>query len=277
MTRREGRDGAFLRRLVAELDGPDTVGLLLTGSRARGEGTPYSDWDIVRLTVRHSAEENTLPFVRSGQLVTVVATSIARKRREIKRPETAIWAVPGLRQGRVLLDKDGSVAALQQAARTFTWARLERAADEYTGGQMAGYTEEVQKVLGGMARRDESAVLYATLGLLLGMTRVVAVHKRLLISSENAYFRQVQESAGADSAWTRWHRLAAGSGDAGRFGEGTPPAMARGEAAIRLYEETAVLLAGRIAGPPGVLVRRALRLARGMKADGLVQNHAKKR
>lgn len=276
MTRGEGRDGVFLHRLIAELDGPDTVGLLLTGSRARGEATPYSDWDIMRLAARHSPRDNHLTLVRSGQLVTVVATSIARKRREIKSPETAIWAVPGLRQGRVLLDKDGSVAALQQAARTFTWTRLERAADEYTSAQMAGYTEEVQKLLGGMARRDESAVLYAALGLLFGMTRVVAVHKRLFISSENAYFRQVQESAGVDSAWTRWHRLAAGFGDAGHFGEGTPPAMARGEAAIRLFEETAVLVAGRIARPSGLLVRRALRLARGMKADDLVPNHAKK-
>jgi hypothetical protein len=74
----------------------------------------------------------------------------------------------------------------------------------------------------------------------LGLTRAVAVGRGILIESENSYYRQVQEAAGLDSAWTRYHRTAAGLVTATSH---ATPAVAIGVAALHLYRETARLLA----------------------------------
>jgi hypothetical protein len=102
-----------------------------------------------------------------------------------------------------------------------------------------GQAEEAHKLLGALNRRDESATLYAAQGAVAGLTRAIAVGQGVLIESENSYFRQVQEAAGRDSVWTRYHRIAAGFVvDATH----ETPADAIGSAALDLYCETASLL-----------------------------------
>ena len=83
------------------------------------------------------------------------------------------------------------------------------------------------------------AAMYGTLGLVNGLTRAMAIHRRLLITSENTYFAQVQEAMGRDSAWTHLFRLAAG------FDPGAPTAMpfqSRALAGLVLYRETVALM-----------------------------------
>ena len=59
------------------------------------------------------------------------------------------------------------------------------------------------------------------------------------MKSDSTYYRQIEESVGLDSTWTRYHRIAAGV-DAGS--EDVPPVVARGIATSHLYQETANLL-----------------------------------
>lgn len=233
----------FLSALVAEYVETGMVGMLLLGSHARGEPTPYSDVDLVRLaSTPPETERDRYTLVdRQGYLISLSTTTVADKRAELARPETAIWAVPGLRQARVLLDRDGSVEALLGAARAFEWAALQPAADAYASYEVMGFAEEVHKVLGALLRGDEWMCAYATLGLIIGMPRAVAVQRGLLIQSDNTYQRQVVEAVGHDSAWASAFCLAAGL----RPGSGAAPlTLERGVAALRLYEETAAVLSG---------------------------------
>jgi hypothetical protein len=231
----------FLSALVAESAGTSLVGMLLLGSHARGEATPYSDVDLVRLasTPPETGPDRYTLVYRQGYLISLSTTTVADKRAELVRPETAIWAVPGLRQARVLLDRDGSVEALLGEARAFEWAPLQPAADAYASYEVMGLAEEVHKVLGALLRGDESASAYGTWGLVIGLPRAVAVQRGLLIQTENAYLRQVVEAVGEGAAWARAFQTAGGF----CLGPGAAsPVMERAVAALRLYEETASLL-----------------------------------
>ena len=232
---------AFLNSLVDELVSTDTAAVALAGSYARGDATHWSDVDIIRYatTMPATSEERYTLAIRDWRLVSVSTTTIAAKQAELTQPEAAIFAVPGLRQARILHDPSGALAALHQRARDFAWEPLQAAASAYASEMVMGQAEEAHKLLGALNRRDESATLYAAHGAVAGLTRAVAVGRSVLIESENSYYRQVQEAAGLDSAWTRYHRIAAG------FVVDTShklPADAIGCAALDLYCETARLL-----------------------------------
>lgn len=233
---------AYLHSLVAACSTSDTIAVALAGSYARGDATRWSDVDIIRYTetLPTTSEERYTLAIHDGRLVSLTTTTIAAKQAEMTRPEEAIFVVPGLRQARILYDPTGALAALHQQARDFAWEPLRvAAANAHASETVMGDAEEVHKLLGALSRRDESAIRYATLGLVLGLTRAVAVGRCVLIESENSYFRQVQDAAGVDSAWTRYHRIAAGFvAGASRLA----PATAAGIAALHLYRETAHLL-----------------------------------
>ncbi len=227
--------------MVEELSGDETVGVCLAGSYARGDAATHSDVDLlrfVRSAPKTSAEEYSLR-IRGGHLVSVTQTTMEKKMDELSRPELAIYAVPGLRQARILLDANGALADLQREAVRFRWASLQRDADEYASFSLMGYAEEVHKVLSGLSRGDESTVQYGNLGLNLGLARALVVRRGVLIESENTFFRQAQDTAGQGSEWTRWFRLSSGF-DAGP--SDGPSFRTQGLAGLRLYVETARLL-----------------------------------
>jgi hypothetical protein len=227
---------AFINRLVAEFTDAAVIGLLLVGSHARGDASPHSDVDLIRFTAvlpETEAERYTLTY-RGGHLVSLSTATVAAKLGELSRPETAIWAVPGLRQAHILLDRQGELASLLQAAHRFRWEPLQAAADAYASYNVMGLAEEVHKILGALGRDDLPAALYGAWGLMAGLTRVVLVQRGVLIRTENAYFQQVQEAAGLHSRWTRAFRVAVGFE--------TASAPLRAAAALRLYSETAALL-----------------------------------
>jgi Nucleotidyltransferase domain len=241
MSRMPSLPEALLSSLTSELATADTVALALTGSHARGDATSYSDVDILRYNQDLPEAENeryTLRY-RESHLVSISTTTIAAKRAEIGQPQAAISAVPGLRQMRILYDPIGELAALQAEAEAFTWEPVRGAAEAYASETVMGYAEEAHKILSELTRRHESSLLYATLGIVLGLTRAVAVAKGVLIESENEYFERVQQVVGPDSPWTAQHRRALGL-DIGPAR--LAPATARGIAGLHLYRETAYLL-----------------------------------
>jgi hypothetical protein len=228
---------AWLRELVTELRAPIVVAFALTGSMARDEATQHSDVDLLRftLTAPEADHERYTLLMRDGWLVSLSTATIAAKRAELSQPATALFAVAGLRQMRILDDPLGTLAQVQDEAHAFSWQRLEAAADVHVSETVLGVAEEVCKVLGALERQDESAAAYGTLGLVSGLTRAMAIHQRLLITSENTYFAQVQETMGSKSEWTRLFRLAAGL-DVGMAN--AAPFATRALAGLGLYRET---------------------------------------
>ena len=234
-------DEAFLLRLASQLDGADTLGVTMEGSLARGEGGRYSDVDLTRYVTHapeNKADAASLRFVE-GILVSVKTQAIAEELATLRQPQKAIWAIPELRQARLLLDKDGVVAGLIEAARRADWRELQPAADEYASHELCSLAEEVHKVLDGLALGKPSKVIYATWGLSEGLARILLVQRGVLVPTENVFIDLAQSTAGQDSAWSRLFRRVVGL-DAPA--EGEEPYRGVGIAALRLYRETASLI-----------------------------------
>ncbi len=222
----------FLNTLVAELDNDEIVGIIFGGSYARNEATPFSDVDLACF-VPDSVKPLPKRFIyRDGRLVSIGSRTVSGTRSELARPERAIFIVSDFR--RVLLDKDGSVSRLMREIETFNWKPLQKAADNYTSFGMMIYAEQVHKILSEIFKRDDLALSYATSKLLFSLTEVVAVQRGILVKNDSTYFRQVQETVGLDSTWTRFHRLAAGVD--------LVPVETRGIATLHLYRVTVALL-----------------------------------
>jgi hypothetical protein len=227
----------WLGALVIELRIPAVVGFALTGSVAGGEATRHSDVDLLSFTLTppQAEHERYALCPRDGWLVSLSIATIAAKRAELERPATALFAIAGLRQMRILEDPIGALAQLQREAQACSWKQLARAADTHVSETVLGVAEEVCRVLGALERQDESAAANGTLSLVSGPTRAMAIHQGLLITSENSYFAQVQEAMGSGSEWTRLLRLAAWL-DAGA--PTATPFVTRALAGLVLYRET---------------------------------------
>jgi predicted nucleotidyltransferase len=227
----------FLNALLAELDNDETIGIILGGSYARNEATPFSDVDIACF-VRDSLQPPPKRFIyRDGRLLSIGIRTIASVHSELARPERAIFIVSGYR--RVLLDKDGSVSKLMLEIETFKWEPLQKAADSYTSFGMMIYAEQVHKILSEIFKRDDLALSYATSKLLYNLTEAMAVQRGVLVKNDSTYFRQVQEVIGLNSTWTRYHRLALGIDEVAADDR---PVKTRGIATLYLYKETVALL-----------------------------------
>lgn len=235
---------AELAALVAEF-APATVvvGAVLLGSYARGQPLPYSDVDFERFAADLPAttEERYMLYLRQGRLISVTTTTIAAKRAEMEQPEEAIFAVPGLRQARLLLDDTGAVAALLASAHAFRWESLRARAEHWASEMVLGLAEEVHKLLNGLEVGDDYMLSNATHGLRRGAARAVAVGLGLLVASENEYEAALERAMGHDSAWTRSYRVVAGL-DEPPISSNASPAATRALAALQLYETTAARL-----------------------------------
>jgi hypothetical protein len=246
----------FIQSLLERIDSPDVIGVAVVGSYARGQESKYSDVDLDIYTSKlpeNVYDRYTLRYL-DGKLISQKYTLLADERAALSDPRRAIWAVPGLSGMRILLDKVGSMAALQRAAQEFDWSPLQPAADEYAAEQIMGNAEEVHKILNGLARGHESMVLYATWGLVKNMLEALTVQKGLMIVSENRYFDLIQDSVGRDSEWTGAFRTAWGlQADASQC-------QARGQAALRLYQLSAAMFDTLIPDKHRDVVNRTLQL-----------------
>ena len=221
----------ILQSILERIDSPEVLSVGLVGSYSRGQESQYSDVDVdifVSRLPENPYDRYTLRYWEN-KLVSLKYTLPDEERSALTNPRRAIWAVPGLRGMKILLDKDGSLTALQQAALDFDWSPLQPAANEFAAEEIMGNAEEVHKILNGLVRGHESTVLYATWGLVKNMLEAVAVQRGILIISENRYFDLIQESVGRDSKWTNAFRTAWGLDPV------SSQYQARGAAALRLY------------------------------------------
>ena len=229
----------FLQSLVARLDQPGVIGIALVGSYARDENKEYSDVDVDIFVEEPPtpAAKYTLQYL-DGKLASLKYILLADEYAALTRPESAVWAVPGLRQMKILLDGTGQIASLKQAALNFNWRDLQKAANEYAIENLMGCAEEAHKILAGLQEEHESKVLYASWGMFKGLSFSVLVQAGLMIESENRAFDLIENHIGRDHAWTRAFRLSFGM-DLGDVN--VPVYQTRGIAALDLYRETAIL------------------------------------
>jgi hypothetical protein len=246
----------FIDFTLQQIDSPDVQGVGVVGSYARGQETPYSDVDLdiyVRKLPENPYDRYTLRYW-DGKLVSLKYSLLENERAALTNPRRAIWAVPGLRGMKIILDRDGSLSTLQQAAQSFDWLPLQPAANEFAAEEVMGNAEEVHKILNGLARAHESTVLYAAWGLVKNMLEAVAVQRGIMIISENRYFDLIQEAVGRASDWTRAFRTAWG------LDPGASHFQARGAASLRLYRLTATMFDELLPGKHRAVVDRALSL-----------------
>lgn len=225
---------SLIASLVAQLTGPDIAGIALVGSYARGTVTPYSDVDIDLYVDGPRAEWKDRVSLRRHEcyLISISRVRLEEGRQALQVPVDAIEAVPGLCDMRILYDPRGALAALQEEARGFSWAPLQKAGDEYAATILIRAAEAVHKILGALSTDNASSLSYATgQWFLPNITRAVAVHHGVLVQSVNELYSTVQEAVGEDSQWTRLHRIVAGMDEGGGLRE-------RGLAALELYVET---------------------------------------
>lgn len=217
---------------------PGVIGISLVGSYARGQNTPHSDVDMdIFVETLPPDSAYTLRYM-DGHLVSLKYLTLETEYESLTKPETAIWAVPGITQMAILVDDSGRLAELKQTAQNFNWQNLQSAADEYGVEELMGCAEEVHKIIGGLAKDEESKVLYAALGVFKGLTNAVAVQRGMMMESENRYFDIIQENIGHAHEWTWAVRFAIGA-DIGDIH--TAAYKSRGQAALALYKHTAQL------------------------------------
>jgi hypothetical protein len=246
----------FLQSLLERLDTPVVIGMGIVGSYARGQEGRFSDVDVdifVSRQPENPYDRYTLRYW-DEKLVSLNYMLLEDERAALSDPRRAIWAVPGLRGMRILLDKDGSLAVLQKAAQEFDWLPLQPAADEFAAEMVMGNAEEVHKILNGLARGHESTVLYATWGLIKNMLEAVAVQRGILIVSENRYFDLIQDSVGRDAKWTSAFRTAWG------LDSSSSQYQTRGAAALILYRLSAAMFDSLIRDQHREVIYRTLQL-----------------
>ena len=247
----------FLQKLVARLEDENTLGIILSGSYARGEGGAYSDvdlWHYVRQEPGGGLATPGLEIV-DGYLVSVKTTLIEKDYAGLRNPKQAIWVIPALRQAQILLDRDGALAVLKEAAQNITWDSLQAEADVFASRSLAGGAEEIQKILDGLAKGNESKCLYAMWSLSQDLADVLLVQRGVFIPTENAYIDYAQGAAGRASSWTRQFRLATGLDP---LPAGKPAFIGLGIAGLLLYRESVLLLREVLRPEDARIVERAL-------------------
>ena len=251
----------FLGELISRLDDENTVGIALVGSFARQEEGPFSDvdlWKFVRQMPSSDADMLRLEWIES-HLISIKILAIDKEKRDFSIPERAIWAVPGWQQSKILLDKDGTLTSLREAAVNFRWDSLKTAADRYASHHLGGSAEEIYKILDGLLTRNECKTLYAIWSLSQDLAHVLVVQRGVLIPTENAFIDCAQATAGRDSEWTRQFRRTIGLD---RLQDGQSPYISYAIAGLRLYRETAALMKEIIQTEDAPLVGQALEVIR---------------
>ncbi len=239
------------------LDTDQIRGIILGGSHARGDATPYSDVDLACFVPDSFRPLRKRFLYREGHLISISLKTLAGVQQQLTDPYQALWIVPSFQQARVLLDKDGSMRQLKQLVEAFAWESLRTEAIEVAGSLLTGDAEFIHKLLGNSWKGNLSGVAYATTKLFDGATMAMALSHAVFITTDSLYYQEVEAVVGLGKAWTYYHRLLIG---ATTSAEDTSSVQARGKLALQLYRETARLLWPALNEERHSVVEQALRL-----------------
>lgn len=233
-----------------ELLAPDAVAQLLilayapgvhavsvVGSAARGDANPWSDIDVHAYVRLASQTQDARAAFMGDRLVMIATDTVDGSRIELRTPARAVWAVPAIKDMRILLDQERQLAALKLEAEAFDWSTLRAEAEASERRRLVGSAEYVYKIRAAIERRDESAALHAADALVGRCTRAIVTARGIFIRTENEYYRKAQEAAGAE--WATRHRQCFGIAWDGPV---ALDAFAQALAACELYAETVRVL-----------------------------------
>lgn len=212
-------------RLADELDPRGTAAVVLAGSWARGDAHVASDIDLWVV----GRPPRTCVLERDGYMVCVKFSRAADERREMRDPGRIDGAILGWRGARILRDPRGVAARLRAEARRFRWSMVGAARERYVADQLAGWAEEVAKLLRALdtGERETAAVQRNLLANRMAFLRLIA--REHLWETENGLW----EFAGrTESSAFRGAQRAA-------LGTDRPDWRASCEASLRLYALTA--------------------------------------
>jgi len=247
----------FLKELIAELDDATIRGIVLGGSHARGDATPYSDVDLACFVADAFRPLRKRYLYREGHLISIGLKTLEGVKQQITDPFQALWIVPGFRQAKVLLDKDGSMSQLKHMVENFTWDALRSEAIGFAGHILVSDAEFVHKLLGNLWRGNLSGIAYTLQRIFDGATMAMALFYGVFITTDNVYFQEVESTVGSDSTWTHYHCLLSG---VKTIPENTSSLDARGKLALYLYRETAFLLLPTLSEQRRAVVEEVLNL-----------------
>lgn len=215
------------RTVAREAVRDGALAVVLTGSHARGDATAHSDIDLI-VVLRTAPPEGTWRHpisVRRGHLVSVSWETAASARAALREPKLFTTFVPGWREAIILNDAAGVAGRIQTRARNWTWESVADVLEAWVAAEIAGYAEEVHKLVGALARRNLRAAAAQRSLLAVHLASIVAVRRRMLFGTDNVLWDRVGEAMGA-----RWRRAQARA-----FGEGGESLAVSCHAALELY------------------------------------------
>lgn len=259
----------LLDELLLEFDDREHfLASMLVGSGARGELRKYSDLDLTFVSespVKDDRSKYKLVY-RRGRLISINLRSLSELEELFDSPRQAVTAMQVIRDSRILRDSDEVLEKIRRKALAFEWtAEFQKKAEREASYELMANTEELHKILKGLSENHELAMLAGAWGIALSMPMVIALKKGILSCGDNNFFRQVRESTGMDSNWTRYHEIACGARSA-KIADCRLNQEAL--AAAHLYLETAGLCDSIIEGDDRIVVETAKQIA---KASGLLR------
>ncbi|MHA2251321.1 MAG: nucleotidyltransferase domain-containing protein [Candidatus Kariarchaeaceae archaeon] len=227
-----------INKIVQDFSSEEVESVILTGSYARGDFTEYSDVDIT-FFLSTPLSETDLRYqleYRNNILFSLNKGTIEEWKKKLDDPIGYYGLFYAITDAKILLDKNNQFRNFQKQVENSSWEVLEEKRRHVISEEIVGFIEEVHKVVNGIKRNDESTMLTGMIGLLLGMSRVIAMQHKLLIRSENEFYFRLQKLMGMTSKWTFAFREVL----ALPFDSNTPNSVAdRARASLRLYLETA--------------------------------------
>jgi len=212
-------------RIADEVDPRGTTAVVLAGSWARGDAHEASDIDL--WVVGRSGPNRFLE--RDGHMVCIRFTTAAADRREMRTPSRLDGAVPGWRNARILRDPRGVASRLKREAGRFRWSTVRRDREAYLADQLAGWAEEVAKLLRALETGERETACVQRNLLVNQMAFLQMLSAERLWETENGLWEDAGRRAGR--AFRSAQRAAFGISEGGWRDSC--------EAALRLYALTA--------------------------------------
>jgi len=178
--------------------------VVVFGSRVRGDAYQESDIDI------HAIGRG--PSYRlerhQGFLVSISWMTQAQHRRAFTTPSNAGVMIPGWRNALIIYDPQGIADSLKREAKRWRWKPLSKKADRWVAEEITGYAEEVHRLIGNLQLGRVTAAAIMRSILAIRMAPILAVHHRILYSTENELWNLV--SARMGSEWAQLQSISLG-------------------------------------------------------------------